>query len=268
MARTSLRCVARMEPTHAPLGGDAAFVSTGTLPPVDLVTRLVTEAHARFGTVALGAELAGLSGARARAERAVRHLRRRHRRACLRGRRRRARLHDHERLEAVRVRAGLRPDRRDGRARASGRERHGLCLQLAGRHRAQRRTAAPTRWSTPAPSRRPAWCRATPKRTSGASSTRACRASPAARCSLNEEVYASASETNFRNRSIARMLQSIGRIYCDPAEATDLYTRQCSLNVSAQGPRGDGRDARRWRRQSGDAASRSSIPRSATTRSP
>jgi glutaminase len=52
--------------------------------------------------------------------------------------------------------------------------------------------------------------------------------------SLNEEVYASASETNFRNRSIALMLESVGRIYCDPAEATDLYTRQCSLNVSAK----------------------------------
>jgi glutaminase len=51
---------------------------------------------------------------------------------------------------------------------------------------------------------------------------------------LNEEVYASASETNFRNRSIAWMLESAGRIYCDPAEAVDLYTRQCSLNVSAK----------------------------------
>ncbi len=52
--------------------------------------------------------------------------------------------------------------------------------------------------------------------------------------SLNAEVYASASETNFRNQSIARLLQSYGRIYLDPAEATDLYTRQCSLNVSAR----------------------------------
>lgn len=51
---------------------------------------------------------------------------------------------------------------------------------------------------------------------------------------LNEEVYTSASDTNFRNRSIARLLQSLNRIYCDPAEATDLYTRQCSLNVSAK----------------------------------
>jgi glutaminase len=51
---------------------------------------------------------------------------------------------------------------------------------------------------------------------------------------LNEEVYASASETNHRNQSIARLLQSYGRIYMDPAEAVDLYTKQCSLNVSAR----------------------------------
>ena len=51
---------------------------------------------------------------------------------------------------------------------------------------------------------------------------------------MNEEVYACASETNFRNQSIARLLQSYGRIYFDPAQATDLYTKQCSLNVSAK----------------------------------
>jgi glutaminase len=51
---------------------------------------------------------------------------------------------------------------------------------------------------------------------------------------LNDEVYASASETNFRNQSIARLLQSYGRIYMDPAAAVDLYTRQCSLDVSAK----------------------------------
>lgn len=50
----------------------------------------------------------------------------------------------------------------------------------------------------------------------------------------NEEVYASASETNNRNQSIAQLLQSYERIYLDPAQATELYTRQCSLNVSAR----------------------------------
>ena len=52
--------------------------------------------------------------------------------------------------------------------------------------------------------------------------------------SLNDEVYASASASNFRNQSIARMLQSYGRIYMDPADAVELYTKQCCLNVCAQ----------------------------------
>jgi glutaminase len=51
---------------------------------------------------------------------------------------------------------------------------------------------------------------------------------------LNDEVYESASKTNSRNQSIARLLQGYDRIYSDPAESIDLYTRQCSLNVSAR----------------------------------
>jgi glutaminase len=51
---------------------------------------------------------------------------------------------------------------------------------------------------------------------------------------LNDEIYRSASQTNFRNRGLAELLRSFGRVYCDPAEAVDLYTRQCSLNVSAR----------------------------------
>jgi glutaminase len=51
---------------------------------------------------------------------------------------------------------------------------------------------------------------------------------------MNEDVLKSASETNFRNRSIAQFLLSVNSIYCDPMEAVDLYTRQCSLNVSAR----------------------------------
>lgn len=51
--------------------------------------------------------------------------------------------------------------------------------------------------------------------------------------SVNEEVYASASATNHRNQGIARLLQSYDRLYFDPVETTDLYTRQCSLDVSA-----------------------------------
>ena len=51
---------------------------------------------------------------------------------------------------------------------------------------------------------------------------------------LNTEVYASATESNDRNQGIARLLKSLGRIDGDAAEVTDLYTKQCSLNVSAK----------------------------------
>jgi glutaminase len=51
---------------------------------------------------------------------------------------------------------------------------------------------------------------------------------------LNDDVYASALDANFRNRAIAQLLRSYERIYCDPEQATDLYTRQSSLNVSAK----------------------------------
>jgi glutaminase len=49
---------------------------------------------------------------------------------------------------------------------------------------------------------------------------------------VNEAVYASESATNLRNQGIAHLLQSYGRLYFDPDEATDVYTRQCSLEVT------------------------------------
>jgi glutaminase len=51
---------------------------------------------------------------------------------------------------------------------------------------------------------------------------------------FDDAVYASASQTNARNQAIARLLQSSDALYRDPAEAVDLYTRQCSLKVSAR----------------------------------
>jgi glutaminase len=49
---------------------------------------------------------------------------------------------------------------------------------------------------------------------------------------LDVEVYESEAATNQRNRGIARLLESYGRMYCDPLEATDVYTRQCALAVT------------------------------------
>jgi glutaminase len=52
--------------------------------------------------------------------------------------------------------------------------------------------------------------------------------------SLDEEIYESACLSNFRNRGIANVLHGYGRLGCDPKIATDLYTRQCSLNINAK----------------------------------
>ena len=48
----------------------------------------------------------------------------------------------------------------------------------------------------------------------------------------NQEVYESETATNLRNHGIAHLLASYERIYFDPDEATDVYTRQCSLDVT------------------------------------
>ena len=49
---------------------------------------------------------------------------------------------------------------------------------------------------------------------------------------MNEEVYRSESATNEHNEGLAALLEAYDRIYWDPAEATDIYTRQCALNVT------------------------------------
>lgn len=52
--------------------------------------------------------------------------------------------------------------------------------------------------------------------------------------SLHEEVYASASRTNHRNRAMVDLLTAMGHLPLDPDEAVDLYTLQCSLAVTAR----------------------------------
>jgi glutaminase len=49
---------------------------------------------------------------------------------------------------------------------------------------------------------------------------------------VNEEIYASASASNQRNQVLAHLLASYGCLYDDPLVAVDLYTRQCSLDVT------------------------------------
>ncbi len=49
-----------------------------------------------------------------------------------------------------------------------------------------------------------------------------------AQIALSDEVNDSEQTTNFHNRAIAWLLYSADAMYCDPMEACDVYTRQCS----------------------------------------
>jgi glutaminase len=50
---------------------------------------------------------------------------------------------------------------------------------------------------------------------------------------FNEVVYDSEVNDNLRNQAISKILQADGRMYSDPLEATTVYTKQCSVNVTS-----------------------------------
>jgi glutaminase len=54
------------------------------------------------------------------------------------------------------------------------------------------------------------------------------------RLQVNQEVYRSETETNTHNQAIVALLKDYEVIKGEPAEALDLYTRQCSVNVNAR----------------------------------
>lgn len=51
---------------------------------------------------------------------------------------------------------------------------------------------------------------------------------------VNQEVYKSESDTNQRNQAIGMLMYAYGLIKENPGQATDLYTRQCSINVNTK----------------------------------
>lgn len=51
---------------------------------------------------------------------------------------------------------------------------------------------------------------------------------------LIDAVYTSEAATNFHNRGIAWLLYSYGTLYSDPMEACDVYTKQCSVAITAK----------------------------------
>jgi len=52
--------------------------------------------------------------------------------------------------------------------------------------------------------------------------------------SVNWPVYYSEAGDNLRNQAIAHLLFAYGRMYFNPVESTDIYTKQCAINVSAK----------------------------------
>ncbi|HTN43204.1 MAG TPA: glutaminase A [Nitrospiria bacterium] len=55
-----------------------------------------------------------------------------------------------------------------------------------------------------------------------------------AKLKVIEDVYKSEAATNQRNRAHGYILFASDRIYSDPMEAVDVYTRQCSIGVTAK----------------------------------
>ena len=51
---------------------------------------------------------------------------------------------------------------------------------------------------------------------------------------MDAEVHASEAATNQRNRGIAKLLEGYDRLYSDALEATEVYTRQCAVTVTAR----------------------------------
>jgi glutaminase len=49
-----------------------------------------------------------------------------------------------------------------------------------------------------------------------------------------QDVYKSESDTNQRNQAIGMLMYAYEYIKSNPAQATDLYTRQCSIGVNAK----------------------------------
>ena len=62
--------------------------------------------------------------------------------------------------------------------------------------------------------------------------------------SLIDEVYKSEAATNAGNKALAMLLAKYERIYADPFESVDIYTKQCSVGVNAYSSR---EWARLWR---------------------
>jgi glutaminase len=59
------------------------------------------------------------------------------------------------------------------------------------------------------------------------------KAAAGEKLSLIDEVYKSEAATNTGNKALSYLLAKYDRIYADPFESVDIYTKQCSVGVNA-----------------------------------
>jgi glutaminase len=64
--------------------------------------------------------------------------------------------------------------------------------------------------------------------------------------SLDDEIYASASATNFRNEAIGDLLHAYGRLVTDVPATLDLYAAELAARDGTRSRRNGGHARRRW----------------------
>jgi glutaminase len=69
---------------------------------------------------------------------------------------------------------------------------------------------------------------------------------------LDMPVYISEAGDNLRNQAIAHLLQAYGRMYFDPVQATDIYTKQCAISANAKDLAVMAATLGKWGRESGN----------------
>ena len=212
----------------------APFVSTGELPSPRLVQSLVVEAYERYRTRGEGANSEVYPGARRVPERPVRDLRR--------GNGGKVYSAGDADVEFT-IMSVAKPfvfalvceaARRRGAAPAGRRERAPGCRSTRSAAVEQSADGRTNPMVNPGAIATTSLVPGATARRGGGSSTRGCRASPAVRSRSTTRSTGRRAQTNHRNQSLARLLAELGRLYSDPAEAVDLYTRQSCLAVTAR----------------------------------
>ena len=51
---------------------------------------------------------------------------------------------------------------------------------------------------------------------------------------VNDPVYKSEAATNQHNQALASLMNSFERMYFDPAQSVDIYTKQCAININTK----------------------------------